>query len=255
MDPALHRITIVDSARQFIEVQAVPAPHDPFTLQLARDGVFASLIAHSSSADSAVVIRTRPGLSGVNTVASLHRPAPVLVPLGETAINTPPEYAAHDSWGLADDGGVWIARGDDNRIDRYPNVGPYRRGNAVDFARITTKDADRRLWRGMPAPERFQVPERPLAPQKAPFQEVRRSGDGEFWLWLNQTSGYTTEVFACRTDESQESLRVRLPSAHKIVGLSTSQVFVYRETADGVVALSAHARPRCANHIVCEVGG
>jgi hypothetical protein len=245
VDPALHRITIIDSVRRLIEVQTIPTPHDPFTLQLARGGWLASQVAHASATDSGIVLRSRSGSSRVDTVALVHTPAPVRVPLGETAINTPPEYSASDSWGLSEDGGIWIARGGDNRVDLYPSDGTMQKGNPVAFARISTTDADRRLWRGMPAPERFQVAARPLAARKAPFQDVKRSANGEFWFWLNQPAGHATEVYACRTATSQELLRVRLPAAHKIVGLSATQVLVYRETADGAVALSGHRRPGC----------
>jgi hypothetical protein len=214
---------------------------------MATDGAIFSLAPVSDIADSVSLAVHRSGDTpkGIEVVR-LHRPQRVFVPLGDIAINTPPEYAPFDAWGTLPGGEAWVARGADNRLELIRRGGR-ESGPAVPFARIATVPADRDRWRGLPAPERFRVRERPLSPMKGPFQGVVRATDGEFWMWLNQPAGHRVELYACRTLGSGELLRVTLPNAHKLLALGPDRAYVYGEDKDGTPMLSVHARPRCAS--------
>ncbi len=246
LDPVLQRVTHYNASGQHLGATAVTSVAGVESLMMAVDGAFFSIAPLPGLADSVSLVVHRSGdVAEAIEIARLHRPLPVLVPLGEIAINTPPEYAPFDSWGALAGGEAWIARGADNRLELIRGGGR-ESGPAVPFARIETVPADRDRWRGLPAPERFRVSARPLAPVKAPFQGVVRGADGEYWMWLNQPAGHSSERYACRTLESSELLIVSVPNAHKVLALGADRVYVYGEDADGTPMLSAHPRPGCA---------
>lgn len=245
LDPVLQRVTHYDASGAHIGATAVTDGSSVESLMMATDGVVFSIAPLTDVEDSVLLVvhRALDGSEAVE-IARLHRPASVLVPLGEIAINTPPEYTPFDAWGVLPGGEAWVARGADNRLELIRSGGR-EFGPPVPFARIATVPADRDRWRGLPAPERFRVSTRPLSPVKAPYQGVVRADDGEYWMWLNQPAGHSSELYACRTLESSELLRVIVPNAHKVLAVGPDRVYVYGEDADGTPMLSAHSRPRC----------
>ena len=246
LDPVLQRITHYSASGEHLGATAVTDGPSVESLMMASDGAVFSIAPLTDVDDSvSLVVHRALDVSEGIELARLHRPLPVLVPLGETAINTPPEYTPFDAWGTLPGGEAWVARGADNRLERIRG-GSRASGPPVPFARIETVPADRDRWRGLPAPENFRVSSRPLSPVKAPFQGVVRAEDGEYWMWLNQPAGHSSERYACRTLDSGELLRVTLPNAHKVLALGPDRVYVYGEDGDGTPMLSAHARPRCA---------
>ena len=247
LDQVLHRVTHYDASLNYVGETPVVGAANIATLALSRDGnvLFTAPVEGVEDTVALTVQRSLTNTARL-TWMRLHRPARVMVPIGEIALNTPPEYAAFDAWGALPGGLAWVARGADNSLSEYTG-GASRSGPAVAFDRIATVAADRDRWRGLPAPERFRVETRPLAPAKAPFQGVLRADDGEYWMWLNQPAGYTSEHYACRTLESMELLRITLPNAHKVVALGPTRVLLYGEDADGTPMLSSHARVRCSS--------
>lgn len=247
LDPELQRLTHYDSAGAHLGATPMSGPASIASLVRAPDGHLFWTEPLPAVEDSvALFMQGDQGASGGAQIARLLKPAPVLVPLGDVAINTPPEYAAFDAWGALDNGRVWIARGGDNRLEVAGGASSMT-GPSVPFARIETVPSDRDRWRGLPAPERFRVPTRPLAPIKGPFQGVLRAPDGEFWLWLNQPAGHTSEWYACRTIASQVLLRITVPNAHKVLAVGTDRVYLYGENAEGLPTLSMHSRPDCSS--------
>ncbi len=246
LDPVLQRVTHYNAAGEHLGATAVTAGHDVESLMMAANGSVFSIAPLTGVDDSvSLVVHRALDVSGAIEIARLHRPVPVLVPLGEIAINTPPEYAPFDAWGTLPSGDAWVARGADNRLELIRGDSGVS-GPPVAFARIETVPADRDRWRGLPAPARFRVSARPLSQIKAPFQGVVRADDGEYWMWLNQPAGHSAELYACRTLESNELLRVIVPNAHKVLAVGPDRVYMYGEDAEGIPMLSAHSRPRCA---------
>lgn len=245
VDPVLHRVTHYDAALQYESETAVTGAINIATLVIARDGaaVFTNQIPDINDSISLTVQRSLTNTAPLTSMR-LHRPARELVPIGDIALNTAPEYAAFDAWGALPGGLVWVASGADNSLTEFAR-GESRSGPNVPFDRIATIAADRDRWRGLPAPERFRVDTRPLAPVKGPFQGVVRADDGEYWLWLNQPAGYRTERYACRTYRSAELLRIEVPNAHKVMALGPTRVLVYGEDEEGTPTLSSHARVQC----------
>jgi hypothetical protein len=246
LDPVLQRVTHYNAGGEYLGATAVTAGPNVESLMMAVDGAVFSIAPLTGVDDSvSLVVHRALDVSDAIEIGRLHRPVSVLVPLGEIAINTPPEYTPFDAWGTLPGGEAWVARGADNRLELIRDDSRIS-GPPVPFARIETVPADRDRWRGLPAPERFRVSARPLSPLKAPFQGVVRADDGEYWMWLNQPAGHSSELYACRTLESSELLRVIVPNAHKVLAVGPDRVYVYGEDADGTPMLSAHSRPRCA---------
>jgi hypothetical protein len=246
LDPVLQRVTHYNASFEHLGATAVTDGVSVESLMIASDGAVFSIEALAEIDDSvALVVRGAGDVSEGIEIARLHRAVPVFVPLGDIAINAPPEYTPFDAWGALPGGDAWVARGADNRLELIRRGGR-ESGPPVPFARIETVPADRDRWRGLPAPEHFRVSTRPLSSVKAPFQDVVRAADGEYWMWLNQPAGHDSERYACRTLESGELLRVIVPNAHKVLAVGPDRVYVYGEDAEGTPMLSAHARPRCA---------
>lgn len=246
LDPVLQRVTHYNASGEHLGATAVTDGPSVESLLMATDGAVFSTAPLTDVDDSvSLVVHRSLDVSEAIEIARLHRPVPVLVPLGEIAINTPPEYTPFDAWGTLPGGEAWVARGADNRLELVRRGGRTP-GPPVSYARIETVPADRDRWHGLPAAEHFRVSTRPLSPEKAPFQGVVRADDGEYWMWLNQPAGHSSERYACRTLESSELLRVIVPNAHKVLAVGPDRVYVYGEDAEGTPMLSAHTRPRCA---------
>lgn len=246
LDPVLQRVTHYTASFEHLGATAVSEGPSVQWLMMAVDGAVFSVAPLADIDDSvALVVHRAVDVPEGIEIARLHRAVPVFVPLGDIAINMPPEYTPFDAWGTLPGGAAWVARGADNSLELIRRGGR-ESGPPVPFARVATVPADRDRWRGLPAPEHFRVSTRPLSPVKAPFQEVVRAADGEYWMWLNQPAGHDSERYACRTLESGELLRVIVPNAHKVLAVGPDRVYVYGEDAEGTPMLSAHARPRCA---------
>lgn len=190
-------------------------------------------------------MRTRPAGSTEEQVATLHTPAPTLMPFGAIAINAPPEYAPKDEWGVTADGDVWIARGADFRVDWVSRDGRLASGRAREFEAIRTERQDLERWRGMPAPTYMRGVDRPMADLKAPFQAAMGTGQGEVWFWLNQRSGYTSERFECRPRDGSAGITLVLPISSKVIHSGARRMYVYSLSSEGDATLSAHAAVPC----------
>jgi hypothetical protein len=87
----------------------------------------------------------------------------------------------------------------------------------LPFAPISTVDADRQLFRGLPAPAELDTVTRAIAPTKGPFQEVRAAPDGHLYFWLNQPAGYSRERVAEFNRQGQLVRTLALPLGSKLV--------------------------------------
>jgi hypothetical protein len=181
-----------------------------------------------------------------DTLALIGEPPRTFVSLGNVGLNIPAEYAARDVWGILPDGSLWIARGEDNRVDWVAPNRTIAHGSARAFPMIRTVAADRQRLDGMPAPRILDSVERDVAPFKAPFQEVKAGPEGDLWFWMNQPAGYATELYSVVARDGVERVRVTLPGAHKIVAVSRAYIYVLGEDASGDWVITRHLKPSAA---------
>ena len=246
VDGVARRITVLAPALTFEEHRAIPAGLSPFFLRADTLGNQFGLgpgAPQSAPGDSAAVVRLRAGATTVDTVGFVERLQTTPIQIGQMGMMVPAEYAPRDLWGVDHDGTVWIARGSRRALEFISREGT-RTIFPLSFAPIPTVDADRALFRGLPAPEGLDRAARELAPIKGPFQEVRADLSGRYFLWLNQPAGYTTELYA-EFDRSGVHLRTLvLPQSWKIIAVSATAIYAAREAESGEWVVRRYERPR-----------
>jgi hypothetical protein len=246
VDGVARRVTVLAPALTFEEHRAIPAGLSPFLLRadtLGNQFGVGPGAPQAAPGDSAPVVRLRAAATAVDTVGFVERLQTAPIQIGQMGVMVPAEYAPRDLWGVDMDGTVWIARGSRRAVDV---IGPdgTRATFPLPFAPIPTVDADRALFRGLPAPEGLDRAARELAPIKGPFQEVRTDLSGRYFLWLNQPAGYTTEQYA-EFDRSGAHLRtVVLPQSWKIIAVSAAAIYAAREAESGEWVVRRYERPR-----------
>lgn len=248
LDPVARRLTYYGADLRYDSIREIPVVHDARSVVRVANGSWLSLAGSAVGRRDSARIRVSDakGLEH-KSIASLHTPLRRMVPFGAIAINTPPEYAARDAWGVTSAGEVWIARGGDFRIDWILHGGSFVEGEPQPFQAIRTVKDDLGRWRGLPAPEYMSGVDRPMASIKAPFQSALGTDAGDVWFWLNQRSGFTTERFECRQRDGMPGTTLLLPKASKLVHIGRRRLYVYAQTEAGDAKLSAHATVPCAD--------
>lgn len=242
-DLSLLRATVLNADGSVDSLFKTPPSAQNDAVSLGADGSWAT-IGDSPSRDSFPLLRVRAVGSQTETMTWMARPRRKFVPLGSVAFNLPPEYAATDKFGRFRDGRVWIARGADNRVDIVDAHGKFTRGTPQPFARIATVKDDLHKWNGLPAiPLIDTIKNREMAPEKAPFQDVRAGADDELWFWLNQPAGYTTERYAVRAADGKIKMEVELPGAHQVLTIGKRYVYVFSKNSDDEHVVTRHPRP------------
>jgi hypothetical protein len=242
VDPMLRRITVFGTTGSVDTIL-------PFPAQQATEGA----IPHhrgvwltpggTSVRDSLPLLRLTSETTRPDTVALIGEAPRHFVSLGNVGLTIPAEYAPRDRWGILEDGRVWIARGSDNSVEWESLDGALRRGPAYHYPTIRTVTADRRRLDGLPAPTILDSVDRPIAPIKAPFQDVVAGPDGQLWFWLNQPAGYSAELYAVRDSNGPERLRVSLPGAHKLIAIGRKHMYVLGEDKSGDWVITRHLKP------------
>ena len=246
VDGVARQVTVLAPALTFEEHRAIPAGLSPFLLRadtLGNQFGFGFVASQAARGDSAPVVRVRAGATTIDTVGFAERLQTAPIQIGQMGMMVPAEYAPRDLWGVDMDGTVWIARGSRRALD-FVNREGTRTSFPLPFAPIPTVDADRALFRGLPAPEGLDRAARELAPIKGPFQEVRTDLSGHYFLWLNQPAGYPSEQYA-EFDRSGTHLRtLALPQSWKIITVSATAIYAARESESGEWVVRRYERPR-----------
>ncbi len=242
-DLSLLRATILKPDGSFDSLFKTPPLVRDDAVSLGADGSWV-VANNSESEDSLPLLRVRAVGSQAQTLTWISRPRRKFVPMGAIAMRLAPEYAATDRFGRFRDGRVWIARGADNRIDVVDANGKFTRGTPHPFERIATVKEDIHLWNGLPAIPLIDTAKlRELAPEKAPFQDVRAAADDQLWFWLNQPAGYTTERYAVRTATGKTAMEVELPGAHQVLAIGKRYVYLFGKNADDEHVITRHPKP------------
>lgn len=246
VDGVARRVTVLSPALTFEEHRGIPAGLSPFLLRADTVGNqfgIGFVASQAAPGDSAPIVRLRAAATTVDTVGFVERLQTAPIQIGQMGMMVPAEYASRDLWGVDMDGTVWIARGSRRALEFVSREGT-RTTFPLPFAPIPTVDADRALFRGLPAPEGLDRAARALAPIKGPFQEVRTDLSGDYVLWLNQPAGYTSEQYA-EFDRTGTHLRtIALPQSWKIIAVSATAIYAARESESGEWVVRRYERPR-----------
>ncbi|MBK6496277.1 MAG: hypothetical protein IPG05_14470 [Gemmatimonadetes bacterium] len=186
-------------ALTFEEHRAIPAGLSPFLLRADTLGNQLGVgpgAPQAAPGDSAPVVRLRAAATTVDTVGFVERLQTAPIQIGQMGMMAPAEYAPRDLWGVDHDGTVWIARGSRRVLEFISREGTLTTF-PLPFAPIPTVDADRALFRGLPAPEGLDRAARELAPIKGPFQEVRADLSGRYFP-LAESAGGLHHGAVCR---------------------------------------------------------
>jgi len=246
LDGLARRMTILSPSLVFEQTLQTPDGLSPFFLRFDSLGnVFSSQTPTGpfQPHDTLAIVRVRVGSQTVDTVAFVQRLQTTVIKVGTAMMGVPAEYAPRDLWGVLPDGTVWIGRGEQRALEIIRLDGR-RATYTLPFATIPTVDADRKLFRGLPAPAELVDGGRPIAPVKGPFQEIRADDADHLFLWLNQPAGYQQERYAEFNADGEWMRTILLPAATKIVAVSATAVYTTQEAADGSWTVRRHPRPR-----------
>ncbi len=245
LDALARRVTILDSSLTFKEQFTDFGGLAPSTLRFDTLGNSYSVAAARGAAapgDSQAVVRRRPNATTHDTVAFIGRLELHELQFGTNYMMVPAEYAPRDVWGVYPDGSLWIARGERRLLEHIEADGSVT-ASPLPFAPISTVPADRKRFRGLPAPAELDTVTRTIAPIKGPFLEVRAAPDGHLFFWLNQPAGYSRELVAEFDRQGQLLRTFALPQGSKVVSASVLNLYTTQESTDGTWVLRRHRRP------------
>ena len=165
---------------------------------------------------------------------------------GEGATFRPRLYQTPDVWGVMPDGGLWIARGRENRIDRMSPDGKWAIGVPRPFEPIPVTKADRRKMHsfpGLPSSSVLDTMYEPMAETKGPFAEAVAGPDGEVWTRLHQAAGYSRERYAIFPVSGPSTRTASLPLGRILVAVSARNLYTIHEDDEGFWELERYERP------------
>ncbi len=190
--------------------------------------------------DSTWLYRFTPPRTGFDTVASLvHRPA---VTIG-SAYRLPLRFGPQDVWGVLPDGGLWVVRVGQHRVDRRSPSGSWRIGVGRPWQPVRTVAAEERRVPDLSTPARGDSIAYPTARVKPPFDYAIADDRGEVWTHLNQALSARFELFAVFPLTGASKATMALPKGRRIVRLSTAYVYALAEDEEGVLILERYDRP------------
>lgn len=181
-----------------------------------------------------------------DTVAKIYEIGKVTIRFGDGATFRPRLYQTPDVWGVLPDGGLWIARGRENRTDRMTADGQWTIGAPRPFAPIQVTKADRRKMHsfpGLPSSSVLDTMYEPMAETKGPFAEAVAAPDGEVWTRLHQPAGYARERYAVFPVSGPSTRTVSLPLGRILVAVTARSLYTIHEDDEGFWELERYERP------------
>lgn len=139
----------------------------------------------SGNRDSAAIIASTSA-SQADTVGQL-APLDIAEVFGDAGRRFEPRaLAGSDKWGVLPDGTLWIARINQNRVDRMGADGKWKRGDQLPdrVLQVLPEDRDRFLQQ-FPPDLRSTADKVPFAIIKPPFESAFAGPDGDIWLVKN----------------------------------------------------------------------
>ena len=154
------------------------------------------------------------------------------------------DYASADQWGVLADGTLWIARGQQNRVDRRAPDGTWTIGVPRPWTPVTTVEADRRYFRARPGSAGISDSvARPMSDTKGPFSEAIAAPDGAVWTRIQQSAGHDIERYAVFPVNGSSTRTVTLGPGLSVVGISAQWVYAAEEDEVGLHTLRRYERP------------
>ncbi len=146
----------------------------------------------SGNRDSAAIVRSRPDLTGADTIARL---APFdlaeVITEGRRMLERR-LLSGQDRWGVLPDGWLWIARVSQNRVDWREPSGLVHEGRELPDPVLPVTENDRQLFlRKFDSALRPTVSQIPFVAIKPPFDNALAAPDGIVWLVKNRAIGDT----------------------------------------------------------------
>lgn len=195
------------------------------------------------SKDSTWVYRFSPPDAKRDTVARLFEVGWEAVRFSGGVSRMRRDYVSADRWGVLPDGTLWIARGQENRVDRRAPDGSWTIGMPRAWTPVATVEADQRYLGQMPGLNRESDSiARPMAETKGPFIEAVAAPDGEVWTRMNQPAGYTQERYAIFPVSGPSTRTVAPGLGEDVVAISAEWVYTVTEDEVGLATLRKYAR-------------
>lgn len=146
----------------------------------------------SGNRDSAAIVRMPPG-EPPDTVARL-APPDIAEVFGDAGRRYEPRaLSGNDAWGVFPDGTVWIARVNQNRVDRRAPDGAWQRGLMLPDRVLPVQPEDRdRFLDQFPEELRSTAEKVPFAIIKPPFESAFAGPGGDVWIVKNSALTDTT---------------------------------------------------------------
>lgn len=158
----------------------------------------------SGNRDSAYVIAISPDLTSADTIARL-APQDVAEVFGDAGRRFEPRaMSGQDVWGVFGDGTLWIARVNQNRIDRRTPDGKWSHGQSLPDRVLQVLPQDReRFLLTFPEELRSTAEKVPFAIIKPPFEEAYDGPGQRIWLVKSYSLADTTRMVQLVSSEGQ----------------------------------------------------
>ncbi len=188
----------------------------------------------SGNRDSAYVVMMSADLSRVDTVGRL-APPDIAEVVGQSGRRyTPRAMSGADGWGVMPDGTIWIARVDQNRVDRRGADGKWRKGRALPDRVLTVEEDDRQQFlEQFPVELRHDAAQTPFAIIKPPFQSGFAGPGGSVWLVKNHSLRDSTRMAQVVGPDGDLKQQLEFPGYGRVVGTSGDRILVTELSESG----------------------
>lgn len=184
--------------------------------------------------DSGAVVRADPMLERFDTIVRVTPPAVMEVEQDGRTRLARLQLAGVDRWGVQRDGGLWLARVNQNQVFWYPAAGgkPASTRPLPDPI-ISVTEMDRQIYiRRYPEDQRAALVQTRYAPVKPPFERAFSDSRGRVWLFKSAVANDTIRSFQV-TDTTGWLFSVTVPSYGVALGISDQYILMGEEFPDG----------------------
>jgi hypothetical protein len=199
--------------------------------------------------DSAAVVRTGPGLEHPDTLLRL---APLDIAEVESDAGRRFErriFSGADSWGVLEDGSLWVARVYDNRVDWRDPKGHWVRGEPLPDRVLEVTRYDRELFlRRFPPELRSTAEQLPFAPVKPPFEAELTAPSGEVWLEKSRAPADSVRRYHLVDRRGHLIREIHLPGRGRIIAVDSGTVLATEPSREGARLLRLTLPPLAATH-------
>ena len=241
-DWGLRRMTVWGPDGRMARAFPVPAALNG-VLPTARDlgGSFYSALSPapgrdgSGNRDSASIVRTPADFSRVDTLAHL-APLDVVQIMSDLGQRYEPRaLSGRDAWGALPDGTVWIARVNQNRVDRLPaGATKWNRGVSLRDRVLLVEQEDRDFFlKQFPDELRSNAQKVPFAITKPPFDAAFADDQGRVWLVKSWAMTDTTRAVQVVGPDGRLAAQYQIPRWGRFLAAAGGSILVAESFEDG----------------------